>query len=114
MQITQIANIFIYPLLLTIIIEGIIIILITRKKKWLVYNIICNLLTNPLLNLSLLYLVTNNNSFLIPFIIGEILVIIVEWLIYILISNDKKADCFKYSLITNMISLTIGLLLNLI
>ena len=73
------------------------------KRLW--FSLIINLLTNLLLN-SLLSLVTIDWLYILLLVIGEILVFLIEWLLYNLIQKDKKN--WLYSLLANSISFVIG------
>lgn len=101
-----------YVLILTIIIEGIVMLIMTRSKKWVYYNLLCNMLTNPLLNLSLfaMSLTLGKNAYYITLVIGEIIVLFGEAWLYNLMTSEKFKVCFIRSLVTNCCSLLIGML----
>lgn len=108
---------YIYRLLkalgLTIFIEGIVILAVTRDKVKLKHNIYCNLMTNPLLNLIaiLVTIILGVKAYYIWIVIGEILVLLSEWRLYILFGEKSSEKAFFYSFITNAVSLTAGILL---
>ena len=81
--------IFIINLLITIIVEGIIIFLLFRKKIYVYYSLLCNMLTNPLLNLLLLFTVKilGQESYFLSLIVLEIAAIITEAIIYELLCD---------------------------
>ena len=101
-------------LVLTIIIEGIAAYIMTRDTVKLRHNICCNLITNPLLNLIaiLLVMVSGRTAYYIWLVIGEILVLISEWRLYILFGEKSGKKAFMLSLVTNALSLSAGIILN--
>ena len=102
------------PLFLTVVIEGLIMLVLTRSVKWLLYNILLNALTNPLLNLALLYvsvLSGRTGPYVLCLLTGEIMVIAAEACLYRAFSEEKRAVCFIRSLITNMVSFLIGIMI---
>jgi len=76
--------IFLELLLITILIEGIVIFLIFRSKKYLYYSVLVNLLTNPALNLLLMLGVKRfgESGYEPILIILEIIVIFIEAYVY--------------------------------
>lgn len=105
---------FLTALLFTILFEGVIMLVITKSFKWLLYNFLCNVLTNTTLNLALtlLYRATGSlTSYYISVAAGELIVLFTEALIYYMLSGIKKSHCFFLSLITNAISFVLGILL---
>lgn len=91
--------------LLTMIIELVVLFLLKARDKRLRFSLIINLLTNLLLN-SLLSFVNTTWIYIFLLIIGEILVFLVEWFLYSLITKDNKN--WLYSLIANLSSFIIG------
>lgn len=78
------------------------------------YNLLCNMFTNPILNLSLLgiYMLGANMALIrVITIIGEICVVAAEYGLYRLMSFEKKAFCLTVSVLTNLISYLSGLIL---
>ena len=107
-------TIIIKALLLTVAIEGIIMLALTRSVKWLLYNILVNALTNPLLNLALLYvsvLSGKTGPYVLCLLIGEVIVIAVEACLYRAFTEDTAGNCIGRSLITNLVSVLIGAIL---
>lgn len=116
----------------TIIIEALVMWIITKSPLWCKYNLYCNLVTNPLLNLFLFFITrfiglfrTGAFTFIyisshqftdyyIPMLVGEIIVVLAEAKLYERLTNETKSICFKRSLITNLISVTCGLIINII
>ena len=82
--------------------------------RMIYYNLLCNLLTNPILNLSLfgIYMLGADMAFIrIITIIGEICVVAAEYGLYRLMSFEKKTFCLTVSAVTNLISYLSGLIL---
>ena len=103
------------PLLLTWIIEGIVVIIFTRKPKFVLYSIWCNIITNPLLNFIgiLLY---DNFGIIIYWcwaFVGEILVLFSEMWLYGYFDSHSlsKKYYFFLSLTANGISVLLGFLI---
>ena len=74
--------------------------------------VLMNILSNVILNYVLTLYSSQQTTYIIPyyltFIIGEIIVILFEWLIYYLIIRETKLSLY-YSLFCNLISVTLGL-----
>lgn len=103
-----------YALLLTIFIEAIAMFALTRSSSWVFYNLLCNLVTNPTLNVILFLLLifyVPTTIYYAGVIIGEILVLFAETLLYKLLTTSGYRTCFLRSLITNLCSFLFGLLL---
>ena len=78
------------------------------------YNLLCNMLTNPLLNLSLYgasRLGAGHGVIMIMIAIGEICVVFSECGLYRLMSQESRGFCFMLSLITNAVSYLTGVLI---
>lgn len=96
------SNPYLFSLVATFIIEGLIILFLTRKAKLFFVSIIINLITHPWAY----YLFINH----LPFIIVELLVVVAEiiaW--YFVVKDTRKAIIF--SLVTNVVSALLGVLL---
>ena len=76
--------IFLLCLIVTIIVEGSFILLIFKRKDYLYYSVLCNLLTNPVLNLLLLTVgyFFDDTIYYVVLVIAEIVVVVVEALLY--------------------------------
>ena len=103
---------FIKPLLLTIVLEGIVAhIMGLRSLKEQILVALVNIITNPLLvyvSLFLMYHKGIQTGTVLTYLVLEPLVIFVEYLIYR--SCLKNRNCFVLSLILNIISIIGGLL----
>ena len=108
---------YLYQLLkalgLTILIEGIVIFAVTRDSQKVKHNLYCNLMTNPLLNLVaiLVTIILGVKAYYIWIVIGEILVLLSEWQLYLLFGEKSSKKAFFYSFITNAVSLGTGILM---
>ncbi len=84
------------------------------KYIMIYYNLLCNLLTNPLLNLGLygaFCLGAGRELITILTITGEICVVAAEYGLYRLMSHETRKLCFILALVTNVISYLSGFIL---
>ena len=98
---------------MTITVEGIIILLKYRRRDYVYYSLLCNVITNPMLNL-LLYLLLwqlGSEIYLPALVILEIIVVVVEANIYKVICNFSRKEAYKLSIILNLSSYLIGLII---
>ncbi len=105
---------FIYALLLTIVVEGIVMLALTRKWRWAYYNFLCNIVTNPLLNLAvmLIFRITQNYGvYYVCVAVGEVLVLVTEAELYHAMTDEKRGRCYLRSLVTNACSFGLGQLI---
>lgn len=103
-----------YALFLTIIIEGLVMLTLARSKKWVYYNLLVNLVTNPLLNLALTVfrrVYRDEYQYWIAVAIGEIIVFNVEAALYRAMTGETWKKCYIRSIVTNGLSFLIGLLI---
>lgn len=117
MSLNSLPLLLIRCLLLTVIIELIIaLILGVRNKKDIINIILVNVITNPIVVMSqtLLYIKFGYNIEMIGIAILEVLVVLVEGLIYKKVLNYKKINPILLSLILNALSFLIGELINLL
>jgi len=102
-----------WALLLTLAIECAAILIIFRKKEYAYYCVLCNLLTNPALNL-LLYLtvIVFGRKFYYPVLIpAEVAVVFVEAVVYDYICRLGIVKAVMLSTLLNALSFAAGLLL---
>ncbi len=93
----------------TIIIEGIVVVLITRKANTLLVSVACNLLTNPLINILLIVVSIYEMKLYYPLMaVFEILVVIAEYFIYRVATDESKKRCVIMSVVANVLSFAIG------
>ncbi len=105
--------IFITNFLLTSFIEGIIIYLLYRKKEFVYYSLLCNMLTNPAMNLLLFFAakVFGLAYYYLILIVLEIIVVLAEAFIYKLLGNLKTSKSLFLSALLNLSSFLIGWIL---
>lgn len=99
-----------YALLLTIIAEGLVLLLVTRKKSWVLQSVYCNLVTNPSLNLLLLFVRPHIGSAAETALIAvlELAVVISEALLYRAMAGERLRKCLLLSLAANAASYLSG------
>ncbi len=98
-------------LLLTCVAEAIPVLFMKRNIRWLVSGLICNVLTNPLLNVCL-WLVQAHASqpmWICAVLIGETAVVFTESLLYRSMVNVPYKRCLVQSLLCNAVSFAVGL-----
>ena len=97
-------------LALTIIIEGCVIGLFFRNWRFVYYSLLCNLLTNPAMNLILMFLPFFLGFQYYPFllILLELTVVLIEAYIYKILCRFHTEKAFFVSLLVNAISYGIG------
>lgn len=114
----------ILALVLTVLTEGVIMFLLTGSKEWVKYNVYCNFVTNPLLNLALLgmsYLCADMEnaalralfSYYLPVVLLEVLVFWGEGRLYFMMTNAPKKFCIRLSVLTNMVSAAVGVVISI-
>ena len=84
------------------------------NRRMIFYNLLCNMLTNPLLNLSLFgaaRLGAGHTLIMIMIAVGEICVVISEYGLYRLMSSQSRSFCLILSLVTNVVSYLAGLII---
>jgi len=106
--------VFLWSLLLTIVIEGIAILTIFRRKKYVYYSMLCNLLTNPAMNLLLAASVTlfGVGKYYLTLVIAELAVITVEAAVYNYICRFGMRKSLLLSAFLNALSCVAGLAIN--
>ena len=86
-----------------------------RARRMVYYNLLCNMLTNPLLNLGLFgaaWLGASHGLINVLIAVGEICVVTSEYGLYRLMSRESRRLCLAVSMITNIASFLTGLLIN--
>ncbi|MBQ4486844.1 MAG: hypothetical protein K6G68_03955 [Oscillospiraceae bacterium] len=101
-------------LILTVIIEGAVMILMTRDKDKLKHSVYCNLMTNPLLNLIglLVFNIFSYKAYIIYVAVGELIVFVSEAKLYGLFGEKSAKKAYLMSFAANMCSFLSGLILN--
>ena len=105
----------IFALAATILIEGCVVLAAKRSFKWLYYSVLCNMLTNPLLNLALLAVLifsrANPAVYYICVGAGECVVVAAEYALYRAMSREKWSTCLLVSFVANLLSFLSGFIL---
>lgn len=99
-----------WALSLTLFIEGIVICGFEPRRKWLWASIICNIITNPLINL-ILYPLYGHNLYALVFLLLELGVVIAECFIYKEIIKCRWKKCLLASLTANAVSCISGIII---
>lgn len=113
-------NYVIFALVLTCILESLTILLFFRKRiLWIKYSLCCNVITNPLINVTFallvrllaieLFIPLTTLSIILLLIVLEILVFIIEAYLYKFLAREPLSVCLKISITTNLVSLLLGL-----
>ena len=85
-----------------------------KRRKWINTSFLCNFMTNPILNILLVILsiyITNQALYFLTVILLEIIVIIFEAFIFYNVMGESFKKCLAVSLLVNMVSFILGLLL---
>ncbi len=88
-----------------------------ERKKWILSGLLCNAITNPLLNVSVLLLYAFVNDIWVLYsiiILLEVVVLFTEAGTYKLMLDRPFKICLSVSAICNSVSFAIGLIWNLI
>lgn len=114
MLISDLPKVMIVSLLITIIIEVIIAYVLKYRKKDLLNVLLVNILTNPVLNsvtvyINVYYGLKIRNIALFFF---EIMVVLIEGMIYKKYLERKKINAYLLSFILNLASFTLGMIIN--
>ena len=111
---TEYLKVLIYCLAVTLVVEILFALILGLRKKDLLNVLLVNILTNPLMNCihPLILFEYGKTAQLICFIILEIVVVLVEGFIYKKYLNYSKINSYILSLILNIASCGLGLLLN--
>ena len=98
-----------YYLALTIVIEGAVIAILYRRLDYIYYSALCNLLTNPLLNFTLLIIVKFwSKGYYLAMSMLEIAVVLSEAYILKLLCRFRLARTLTVSVLMNTISFLLG------
>jgi len=107
-------SVFLWSLLLTFIIEGLAVLVIYRRKEYVYYSVLCNLLTNPALNLLLAVSVRvlGGSAYYPALVVLEPAVVLVEAAVYDYICGFGMRKSVTLSVILNVLSFTAGAVIN--
>ena len=105
---------FLRAFLLTLVVEGVAILVIFKRKKYVYYSVLCNLLTNPALNLllSVSVIFFGAGAYYPVLVPAEIVVVFVEAAVYDYICGFGMKKAVMVSAFLNMISFAAGIFLN--
>ena len=108
--------ILIKNLLLTVLIEGALVLIFVRKKETLYHSVLVNMLTNPLVNLLLIFWANfapfpEVPGFYITTAFLEIAAVATEWILYCKMGDFGIKKAFFASLMLNAASYSFGLLI---
>ena len=103
-------------LLLTVLIEGILVLVFVRRRETVYHSVLVNMLTNPLVNLVLIFWgsfvpLPVNPYYYIVTVMLEIAAVITEWILYYKMGDFGIKKAFFASLMLNVASYSFGLLI---
>ena len=95
-------------------VEGAVIFVLFRRKDFVYYSVLCNLLTNPAMNLLLLISVRmlGENLYFTLLILAELAVVFIEAAVYKYLSGFRLLKCIALSALLNVLSCAAGVLIN--
>lgn len=95
----------------TILLEAIPILFLTDKKAWWKASVVCNVVTNPLMNtiMLLVFLIADLMIIVIIMLALEVVVVFVEAYFYQRMMNKKYLECFMFSFAANVFSFLAGM-----
>lgn len=100
---------------LTCIVEILPLLFLEQRLPWIKASLLCNVLTNPILNLSLAllgYVLPDQNALIVLLVVLEIAVVFFEAFLYHKLLGESYKKCLLISLICNTCSFGVGLLLS--
>ena len=108
--------ILIRNLLLTVLIEGLLVLIFARKRETVYHSVLVNMLTNPLVNLFLMIwasaaIIPMEPSYYILTAVLEITVFVTEAFLYYLMGDFGIKKAFFVSFFLNAASYSFGLLI---
>ena len=102
-------------LLLTCTIEAIVCLFLKNKGKWLGAGLICNIITNPAINIILLIAGIFTEKLWLIYLLGiilEIAVLFAETALYKLILKESFRKCIAVSAMCNTLSFLSGIIIS--
>lgn len=104
-------------LVLTVLIEGALVFVFARKTETLRHSVLVNMLTNPIVNLVLIFIgsfkISEGNSvYYIALAVLETAAVITEWLLYYKMGDFGIKKALFASVLLNAASFSFGLLIN--
>ena len=112
----QLYSAFLRALLLTVVIEGVAISVLFRCGKYVYYSVLCNLLTNPAMNLLLAISLSifGEGAYYLTLVVVELAVIFVEAAVYNYICAFGMKKATLLSILLNALSFAVGILVYMI
>ncbi|MCL1846463.1 MAG: hypothetical protein FWF91_00660 [Coriobacteriia bacterium] len=106
--------VFLAYLLITVLVEGAAIFLLFRRREYVYYSLLANLLTNPALNLLLLLSVNlfGEGAYYLTLTLAELATVFIEAAVYRYLCDFKFPKSLALSVFLNLLSLAAGLILN--
>ena len=102
-------------LLLTVLIEGVLVLVFVKKRETLYHSVLVNMLTNPLVNLFLISWGSFVSLPAVPYYFAtaflEIAAVITEWILYYKMGDFGIKKAFFASFLLNAASYSFGLLI---
>lgn len=87
---------------------------LTRSRQWVFCNLLCNCLTNPVLNILLHFvffpMTGDGMARYAVLAAGEVVVVFVEALLYGAMILESRNECLHRSGVTNLVSVAVGLI----
>ena len=104
---------YLQALLLTFGIEGIAILILFRRIKYVYYSLLCNLLTNPAINLLLAvsYKLFGEGAYYLTLVIVELTAVFIEAVVYNYICEFGIKKAVMLSVLLNGLSFSTGILI---
>ena len=109
----QIINILLKLLIATCVFEIIPLLFFKSRGKRIATSLLCNVLTNPLLNVILFLVagfISNQATYILIVLVLELAVVAFESFIIYNIMNESATKCIKVSAVCNAFSFTMGLI----
>ncbi|MCL1983737.1 MAG: hypothetical protein FWG53_11725 [Clostridiales bacterium] len=103
---------FLECFVITAIVEGAAVLIVFRQKRYVYYSFLCNLLTNPALNLSLLVSVNllGEGAYCPALLVSEIAAVFVEAAVYNYLCRFGLPKSLMLSAFLNLLSFAAGAL----
>ena len=106
--------VFLAYLLVTVLVEGAAIFILFRRRDYVYYSLLANLLTNPALNLLLLLSVNlfSEAAYYPTLLVTELAAVLIEAAVYCYLCGFKFPKSLALSTFLNLLSFAAGLILN--
>ena len=99
----------------TILLEAVPVLLVKDRKAWWKAGLVCNVVTNPVLNVVMLLVTAllTDSGFVFPVLmVLELTVVFLEAWLYRLLVGKPYLHCLAFSLVANAVSFGAGILLD--